>query len=45
MNCGSDDSPDPIINNKNLLVYPCVYNNDGTALKPAVEFDGVSKPM
>ena len=43
MNCGSDDSPDPIINNKNLLVYPCVYSNDGTALKPAVEFDGVSK--
>ena len=24
MNCGSDDSSEPIINNKNLLVSPCV---------------------
>ena len=43
MNCGSDDSPEPIINNNNLLVYPCVYSNDGTALKLTVEFDTVSK--
>ena len=43
MNCSSDDSLEPIINNKNLLVYPYVYSNDRTALKPAVEFDVVSK--
>ena len=43
MNCGSNDSPEPITNNKIRFVYPCVYSNDGTALKPAVEFDGVSK--
>ena len=43
MNCGSGDSPKPIINNKNLLLYPCVYGNDVTALKPAVEFYVVSK--
>ena len=41
--CGSDDFPEPIINNKSLLVYPCVYSSDGTALKPAAEFSGVSK--
>ena len=43
MNCGSTDSSEPIINNKNLLVYPCVYSNNNTVLKSAVEFDGVSK--
>ena len=43
MNCGSDDSLKPIINNKNLLLYPCVYGNDGMARKPAVGFDVVSK--
>ena len=43
MNWGFDASPEPIINNKNLLVYPCVYSNDRTALKPEVEFDVVSK--
>ena len=36
MNCGSDDSPEPIVNNKNLLVYPYVYSNDRTALMAAV---------
>ena len=41
INC--DDSPEPMINNKSLLVYSCVYSNDGTALKPVVEFDVVSK--
>ena len=43
MNCGSTDSSEPIINNKNLLIYPCVYSNNKTVLKPAVEFDEVSK--
>ena len=36
MNCGSDDSPEPIVNNKNLLVYPYVYSNNRTALMAAV---------
>ena len=36
MNCGSDDSSEPIVNNKNLLVYPYVYSNDRTALMAAV---------
>ena len=43
VNCGSTDSSEPIINNKNLLVYPCVYSNNNTVLKSAVEFNGVSK--
>ena len=45
MNCDSNDSPEPVINNKNLLVfvYPCVDSNDGPALEPVVEFDVVSK--
>ena len=43
MNCGSTESSEPIINNKNLLVYPCVYSYNKTVLKPAVEFDEVSK--
>ena len=38
MNVDSDDFPEPIINNKNLLVYPCVCSNDEAALKPAFEF-------
>lgn len=38
-----EDPPKPIVNNENLLIYPCVYSNDGTGLKPAVEFDAVSK--
>lgn len=29
----------PLINNKHLKVIPCVLANDGTALKPAIEFD------
>ena len=31
-----------MINNKNLLVYPWFYSNDGMALKHGIEFDGVS---
>ena len=38
-----NDSPEPIVSKENLLIYPCVYSNDGTALKPAVEYDAVSK--
>ena len=34
MNSDSLDSPEPIIDDKNLLVYPCVYINYGTSLKP-----------
>ena len=45
MKCGSKDSPEPIINNKNLFVYPCVYSNNRTVLRSAVEFDGISKTI
>ena len=45
MKCGSKDSPEPIINNKNLFDYPCVYSNNRTVLRSAVEFDGISKTI
>ena len=44
MKCGSKNSPEPI-NNKNLFVYPCVYSNNKTVLRSAVEFDGISKTI
>lgn len=39
----STEKPEPLVSNDKLLVFPCTYSNDGTALKPAVEFDPVSK--
>lgn len=33
----------PIIDNERVAVFPCCYSNDGTALKPAVEYDSISK--
>ena len=29
----------PLIETSNLTVIPCAFGNDGTALKPATEFD------
>ena len=37
------DSTRPLSENTTVVVYPCVYSNDGTALKVIVEYDPVSK--
>ena len=29
----------PLIETPNLIVIPCAFGSDGTALKPAIEFD------
>ena len=34
---------DNLIKDEKLVVYPCCYSNDGTALKSAVEFDNTFK--
>ena len=40
---GEENEVVPIVNNEIVTVYPCCYSNDGTALKPAVEYDLLSK--
>ena len=33
----------PLIDTSDLKIVPCAYSTDGTALKPAVEYDRLSK--
>ena len=44
-NSGSalNDAVTPLLDTDKVVVYPCSYSNDGTALKPAIEYDAVSK--
>lgn len=42
-NHNPEEVPTHLASNSKLLVYPCCYSNDGTALKPAFEFDPVVK--
>ena len=33
----------PLLDTSDLKMVPCAYSTDGTALKPAVEYDPLSK--
>ena len=43
MNFRSNNFQGSIYNDKKSAPYPCISSNGGTALKPTVEFDAVSK--